>query len=148
MVKVNYNAGWYLLPCFLFFTACYTPQQKMLEQKWYLTIVAVSPNTEDNPLNNDSITQSKSTTSEIAADTIRAEGNNFFDFSDGKNYTAQLMGSNTNDTFQFNEVTHHIIRHNETTNITDTIEVKKLSKDTLVLYEKENMLTLILLAKK
>jgi hypothetical protein len=149
MSKVNYKAGWYLISCFLFFIACSTPRQKMLNKKWYLAAVAVSQIVEPNPLDSDSAVAPKNNQGKMITDTLRTEGvTDFFDFSDGKNYSAQLMGSNTNGTYQFNEMANQIIRHNETTNSTDTIQVKKLSKDTLVLYEKENMLTMILLAKK
>src|SRR5580658_6676200 len=139
MSNVNYKAGWYLISCFLFFMACSTPQQKMLNKKWYLTAVAVSHTAEPNPLDGDSTATPNSGTDKLITDTLRTEGTtDFFDFSDGKNYSAQLMGSNTTGTYKFNETANEIIRHNETTNSTDTIRIKKLSNDTLVLYENEN----------
>ncbi len=130
-------ASVFSLACFYgLVISCSTPQQNLLNRKWYLTEVVTN------------ITPSDSIPA-MTTETIRTEGStDFFDFSDGKNYTAQLMGDTTNGTYQFNKMSKQIIRHNETTNSIDTIDVKKLTKDTLVLYEKENMLKIWLVAKK
>lgn len=133
----------------LFFFGCAKTGQNMLQKKWFLKAVAVSHADEGSLMDNDSTVQHTSTANKVITDTVRTEGStDYFDFSDGKNYSAQLMGSNTNGTYQFIEPINKIVRHNESTNITDTLEVNKLSEDTLTLYEKENSLTLFLVSKK
>lgn len=137
----TYKAGWLTTFCFLLI-ACSTPRQKMLHQKWHLSAVAVSQPIEG------SLMESDSGQAKIMSDTIKNSGADFIDFSNNKNYNAQLMSTSTTGTYQFDEAAGQIIRHNETTNITDTVEVKKLSADTLILFEKENNLTMFLTAVK
>jgi len=149
MSKRICKAGWFIISCFFLFTACSTPKQKMLRQKWHLNAVAVTQPVEGSLLDNDSSAQAKHESPKVITDTVRTEGStDFFDFSDSKNYSAQLMGSATNGAYLYNETTGQIIRHNETTGVTDTIDIKKLSPDTLILFEKENRLTMFLVTTK